>query len=71
VRPATVATPKRPWSPAGRAGEVQTCTRRQIVLGLTRTLAVMVKQISELESELAAALDAHPEGEIFRSFFRS
>jgi len=41
------------------------------VLGLTRTLQVMGEQISELESEIADALDSHPDGEIFRSFFRS
>jgi hypothetical protein len=41
------------------------------VLRLTRTLQVMVKQIGELESEIADQLDAHPDGEIFRSFFRS
>ena len=55
-------------APAGRAGEVETRTRRQIVLRLTRTLAVMVEQIRELEAEIAAALDAHPDGDIFRSF---
>jgi len=44
--------------------------RRSIVLGLTRTLQVMVDQISELESEIDA-LASHPDGEIFRSFFRS
>ena len=38
---------------------------------LTRTLALMVEQISELESEIADALHAHPDGEIFSSFFRS
>lgn len=58
-------------APAGRAGEVETRTRRQIVLRLTVTLAVMVEQIRELESEIADALDAHRDGEIFRSFFRS
>jgi transposase len=31
----------------------------------------MVVQIAELESEISEALDAHPDGEIFRSFFRS
>jgi hypothetical protein len=56
---------------AGRAGEIETRRRRSIVLRLTRTLAVMVKEIGELESEIADALDAHPDGEIFRSFFRS
>jgi transposase len=58
-------------APTGRAGEIETRTRRQIVLRLTGTLQVMVEQIRELESEIADALDAHPDGEIFRSFFRS
>src|ERR1700733_3739174 len=31
----------------------------------------MVAQISELDIQIARALDAHPDGEIFRSFFRS
>jgi len=32
------------------------------VLRLTRTLQVMVEQISGLQSEIADALDAHPDG---------
>jgi transposase len=56
-------------APAGRAGDLETRTRRSIVLRLTRTLQMMVEQIRELESEIAEALDAHPDGEIFRSFF--
>jgi Transposase IS116/IS110/IS902 family len=56
-------------APAGRAGDVETRTRRSIVLHLTRTLQIMVEQIRELESEIGKALDAHPDGEIFRSFF--
>jgi transposase len=56
---------------SGRAGEIETRRRRSIVLHLTRTLAVMVEQIGELESEIADALRAHPDGEIFSSFFRS
>jgi hypothetical protein len=58
-------------APAGRAGDVETRTRWSIVLHLTRTLQIMVEQIRELESEIAEALDAHPDGEIFRSFFRT
>ena len=38
---------------------------------LTRSLQMLVEQIRELESEIADALQAHPDGEIFRSFFRS
>ena len=58
-------------APTGRAGEIEMLTRRSIVQCLTRTLALMVEQISELESEIADALHAHPDGEIFSSFFRS
>jgi transposase len=58
-------------APAGRAGEIETRRRRSIVQRLTRTLQVMVEQIGELETEIADALHAHPDGEIFSSFFRS
>jgi len=58
-------------APAGRAGEAETRRRRSIVLGLTRTLQVMVKQIAGLESEIADALSVHPDGEIFQSLFRN
>jgi transposase len=58
-------------APAGRAGELETARRRSIVLRLTRTLRTMVEQIHELGREIGEALDAHPDGEIFRSFFRS
>jgi transposase len=58
-------------APTGRTGEAETRTRRQIVVGLTRTLTVISEQIRELESEITDALNAHPDGEIFRSFFSS
>lgn len=58
-------------APAGRAGELETARRRSIVLRLTRTLQTMAEQIKELEREISEALDTHPDGEIFRSFFRS
>jgi transposase len=57
-------------APAGRAGEIETRARRQVVLGLVATLRAIVEQIAGLEAEIAQALDAHPDGEIFRSFFR-
>src|ERR1700722_16669136 len=34
-------------------------------------LQTMVAQIAELDAEIARALEAHPDGEIFRSFFHS
>ena len=58
-------------APAGRAGEIETRSRRSVVLRLVATLQIVVEQIAELESEISQALDAHPDGEIFRSFFRS
>jgi transposase len=57
-------------APAARAGEAETRARRSVVLGLVGTLQIMIEQIAELEAEIAQALDAHPDGEIFRSFFR-
>jgi transposase len=53
------------------SGEIEMLRRRSIVLRLTRTLQVMVEEISELGSEIADALHSHPDGEIFSSFFRS
>jgi transposase len=58
-------------APTGRAGEVETRTRRAIVMRLTRTLQMLAEQIRGLETEIGQALDAHPDGSIFRSFFRS
>jgi len=45
-------------------------TRRQIVLRLVGSLQVLVEQVNELEREIAEALHAHPDGEIFSAFFR-
>ena len=56
-------------APAGRAGKLETLARRAIVQGLVNALQVIVEQIAELEGRIAQALDAHPDGEIFRSLF--
>jgi transposase len=58
-------------APAGRAGEAETRARSSVVVRLVATLQMMVGHITELESEISQALDAHPDGEVFRSFFRS
>jgi transposase len=55
----------------GRAGQAEASSRRQVVLALVNALQVIVAQIHELERQIAVALDAHPDGTIFRSFFRS
>ena len=55
----------------GRAGDAEARSRRQVVLAFVQSLQMIVGQIAELEREIAAGLDAHPDGELFRSFFRS
>jgi len=57
-------------APTGRAGQAETEARRGIVLGLVAALRPVVEQIRQLTSEIAAALAAHPDGQIFRSLFR-
>ncbi len=42
-------------APAGRAGEVKTATRRQIVLALVATLQMIVAQIADLDAQIAGA----------------
>lgn len=54
----------------GRAGQLETETRRQIVLALVAALEPIVARIAELTSEIRAALADHPDGEIFTSLFR-
>jgi hypothetical protein len=46
-------------------------SQREVVLALMRSLRVVVGQIAELEAQIVLALDAHPDGHIFRSFFRN
>ena len=53
----------------GRAGELETQARRQVVLALVSALEPVVARISELSIEIRHALDAHPDGPTFRSLF--
>ena len=57
-------------APAGRAGPAELEARRGIVVGLVAALRPVVAQIRLLASEIAGALAAHPDGQIFRSLFR-
>jgi transposase len=57
-------------APLGTAGELESEARRQIVLGLVAALRPIVEQIKLLTSQIRGALDAHPDGKIFRSLFR-
>jgi transposase len=53
----------------GRAGELETEVRRQIVLALVSALEPIVERISELTIQIRHALDEHPDGDTFRSLF--
>ena len=57
-------------APAARTGELEAEARRQIVLGLVAALRPIVEQIKLLTSQIRGAIDAHPDGQIFRSLFR-
>jgi transposase len=57
-------------APTGRAGELENEARRAIVLALAAALKPLVEQIKLLTSQIAGALDQHPDGRIFRSLFR-
>ena len=46
----------------GRAGELETQARRQVVLALVAALEPVVARISELTIEIRHALEAHPDG---------
>jgi transposase len=54
---------------SGRAGALETEARRQIVLALIAALEPIVQRITELTSELRAALTDHSDGATFRSLF--
>ena len=45
--------------------------RCQVVLALVATLTPLVQQIRQLDRQIAAAVRAHPDGEIFLSLFKS
>jgi transposase len=57
-------------APKGRAGEQETEARRTMVLSLVATLHPLVEHIKLLDSQIAGAVRAHPDGEIFLSLFR-
>jgi transposase len=57
-------------APSGRAGESENDARRAIVLALVAALKPIVSKISELTSEIAHRVRAHPDGHIFTSLFK-
>jgi Transposase len=57
-------------APRSRAGEQETEARRTVVLSLVAALRPLVGQIKLLNSQIAGAVRAHPDGEVFLSLFR-
>jgi transposase len=57
-------------APKGRADAVETEARRTVVLSLVTALHPLVEQIKLLDSQIAGAVRAHPDGKIFLSLFR-
>ena len=57
-------------APAGRAGALEAEARRGAVLGLVAALRPIVGQIRELTSQVAGAVRAHPDGQVFLPLFK-
>ena len=57
-------------APEGRVGEAELTARRALVLALVATIKPLVAQIGQLDRQIATALRAHPDGEIFLSLFK-
>jgi transposase len=57
-------------APRAVTGELETDARRAAVVGLVAALRPIVEQISQLTSQIAGAIRAHPDGEIFLALFK-
>jgi transposase len=57
-------------APSVQLSAAEAEARRSIVLSYIAALRPLISQIRELNSEIAHALDDHPDGPIFRSLFR-
>jgi len=57
-------------APTAAVGELEREARRSAVIGLVAALHPIVEQISQLTSQIAGTVRAHPDGQIFLSFFR-
>jgi transposase len=57
-------------APEGRAGALEAEARRGAVLGLVAALRPIVAQIRELTSQIAQAVRAHPDGQVFLPLFK-
>jgi transposase len=57
-------------APQAVVGELESDARRAAVLGLVAALCPIVEQLSQLTSQIAGAVRAHPDGSLFLAFFR-
>lgn len=57
-------------APEGRAGALESEARRGAVLGLVAALKPIVVQVRELTSQIAGAVRAHPDGQVFLPLFK-
>jgi transposase len=57
-------------APHGRVGEQETEARRAVIIALVAALRPLVAKITELTSEIAQRVRAHPDGQIFLSLFK-
>jgi len=57
-------------APIAATGELEAEAHRSATLGLVAALTPIVTQISQLTSQIAGAVRAHPDGPIFLSFFK-
>ena len=69
-KPAAELLEKLRGAACGRADALESEARRQIVLALVAALEPVVARITELTSEIPAALADHADGATFRSLFR-
>jgi transposase len=58
-------------APTGRAGQIETAARRHLIYGLLAALRPIVQQIAQLDRQIADAVRAHPDGQIFTAPFAS
>ncbi len=57
-------------APEGRAGALESEARRGAVLGLVAALRPIVAQIAELTAQIAGAVRAHPDAQVFLPLFK-
>jgi transposase len=69
-RPAAELLDRLRSAPEGRAGALESEARRGAVLSLVAALRPIVAQIAELTSQIAGAVRAHPDGQVFLPLFK-